>query len=500
MTVHLVGAGPGDPGLITVRGADLLARADVVIYDRLSAVELLDLAPSTAERICVAKAPNGPTVPQERINELLVEHGRRSGCVVRLKGGDPFVFARGGEEVATLIEAGIDFEVVSGITSAIAAPAAAGIPVTMRHSSTSFTVVTGHEDPAKGFTSVDWDALGRIGGTIVLLMGVGRIQAIVDALLEAGRSPETPAAAVRWGTRPAQSSVRSTLIGLPEAIRAADLGPPATIVIGEVAGLDLGWFDRRPLFGRSVVVTRARAQASELCARLRALGAEVIEAPTIETVDPEDGGVAMTEALHQIPHGRYRWLVVTSPNGASRVLGACHDARALAGVKVAAIGPGTRDRLAGGGIIADLVPGRSVAEGLLEVFETAPPEGGRVLLARAASAREVLPDGLAELGWKVDDVPAYRTRAVEADDETRQAVSEADLVTFTSSSTVENLLDAVGADKVPARIVSIGPITSTTVAERGLEVTAEAAEATLDGLVTAVCEALEASDQPGSEG
>jgi len=477
MTVYLVGAGPGDPGLLTVRGAELLRRADVVVHDRLSAEELLDLAPADALRIDVGKSPGNARVPQSGINDLLVEHGRTARTVVRLKGGDPTVFARGGEEAMALAEAGIPFEIVPGITSAIAVPAYAGIPVTQRFSSTSFTVVTGHEDPSIGDEgSVDWDAVARVGGTIVILMGVGRLRAITDRLLAAGRDPDTPAAAVTWGTRPEQRTVRATLATLADQ----DVASPATIVIGAVAGLDLAWFERRPLFGRTVVVTRARAQASTLVARLRELGAETVEVPSIRIDDPADGGAALRDAIAR--RGTYDWVVVTSPNGADRLLAAMRDARDLGTASVAAIGPGTAAALRAGNVVADLVPERFVAEGLLEVF----PEGpGRVLIARAAEARDVLPEGLRERGFEVDVVEAYRTVPGRPTEAEQAAVAAADVVTFTSSSTVRNFLAVVG-DVVPPVVACIGPVTADTARELGLTVDVEAAEHTIDGLVDAL--------------
>lgn len=479
MTVYLVGAGPGDPGLLTVRGAELLRRADVVVHDRLSAEELLDLAPARAQRIDVGKVPGHARVPQEGINELLVEHGRTGATVVRLKGGDPTVFARGGEEAQALADAGVPFEFVPGITSAIAVPAYAGIPVTQRFSSTSFTVVTGHEDPAIGEDgSMDWDAVARVGGTIVVLMGVGRIQKICDRLMAAGRPADTPAAAVIWGTRAEQRTVRATL----GTLAAQDLESPATIVIGAVAGLDLAWFERRPLFGRSVVVTRARAQASSLVARLRELGAATVEIPAIRIDDPADGGAALRAAVADLAGND--WVVVTSPNGARRLLAECRDARAFGDAKVAAIGPGTADALREGNVEADLVPERFVAEGLLEVFPDPPAGGGRVLLARAAEARDVLPETLRERGWTVDVVEAYRTVQGTPSPDELAAAAEADIVTFTSSSTVRNFLAV--CDTVPPVVACIGPITADTAREHGLTVDVEADVHTIDGLLAAL--------------
>lgn len=484
MTVYLVGAGPGDPGLLTVRGAEVLARADVVVHDRLSAQELLDLAPAHAERIDVGKAPKAHRMAQDDISALLVERGRTGQTVVRLKGGDPFVFARGSEEAAALAAAGVAYEVVPGITSALAVPAYAGIPVTQRFSSTSFTVVTGHEDPTSGEGTVDWDAVARTGGTLLILMGVGRWAKIADRLLAAGLPPETPTAAVRWGTRPDQSTVRATLATLGHH----ELAAPSVIVVGAVAAEELTWFEDRPLFGRTVVVTRARAQASGLAARLRELGAAVVEAPAIEIGDPADGGASLRDAVAGI--ASFDWVVLTSPNGVHRTFAHLPDARALAATKVAAIGPGTAEALAGYRVVADLVPERFVAESLLTALPAPPPEGGRILLARAAVARDVLPDGLRAAGWEVTVAEAYRTRPAELDADDLAAIAAADAVTFTSSSTVTHFCDAVGADHVPPTVVSIGPITSATARDRGLTVTAEADPHTIDGLVAAVLAAL----------
>jgi uroporphyrinogen III methyltransferase/synthase len=484
MTVYLVGAGPGDPGLITVRGAELLARADVVVFDRLAHPSLLDLAPSGAERIDVGKAPGRVAMDQDGINATLVEHGLAGRLVVRLKGGDPFVFGRGGEEAEALIDAGVPFEVVPGITSAIAAPAYAGIPVTHRGLSTHVTIVTGHEDPAKGSTDTDWPALARAGGTLVILMGAGRLATIVDLLMANGRAPETPVAAVRWGTRAEQSTTRATLA----TITALGVASPSAIVVGPVAGLDLAWFEARPLFGRRIVVTRAREQASGLRTRLEELGAEVIELPTI-TIEP------LPVAVPRL--GDIAWLVFTSANGVdgffTRGLAARElDARSLGAVRVAAIGPGTAAALARFGVRPDLVPERFVAESLLEAF---PPalSGERVVLARAEQARDVLPEGLERLGYAVEVLPVYRTVAATPDpaDLERVRAGEVDAITFTSSSTVTNFCDLVGGLPDPApEIVSIGPVTSDTARARGLTVTAEADPHTIDGLVTALLATL----------
>jgi len=485
MTVYLVGAGPGDPGLLTRRGEALLRHADVVVYDRLASPTLLELAPDHAELVDVGKAPGRAAMAQEQINELLVARGAENLEVVRLKGGDPFVFGRGGEEAESCIAAGVPFEVVPGVTSAIAAAAYAGIPVTHRGLSTSFTVVTGHEDPTKAGSDTDWNALARAGGTLVVLMGAGRVGTIAEALIAGGRAPSTPVAAVRWGTRPNQRTLRGTLATL------ADLGveSPSAIVIGDVAGLDLAWFESRPLFGRRIVVTRAREQASELRIRLELLGAEVIELPSI-ALQPIDFDLPALDA--------YAWLVFTSANGVEAFFDrglarAGLDARALGAARVAAIGPGTERSLARRGIRADLVPERFVAEALVAAFPKPDPAGARVLIARAEQARDVLPEGLDGLGYAVDVLAVYRTVPTEPDatDVARVRGGEVDAITFTSSSTVTNFCDAIGPlGATRPSVISIGPITSQTARERGLEVDAEADPHTIDGLVAAVLAAI----------
>lgn len=485
MTVFLVGAGPGDPGLLTRRGGELLATAEVVVHDRLANPALLDLAPAEARRISVGKAPGNVEMTQDQINAVLVEHGVAGKRVVRLKGGDPFVFGRGGEEAEALAAAGVPFEVVPGITSAIAAPAYAGIPVTHRGLSTHVTVVTGHEDPAKGRTDVEWEALARAGGTLVILMGASRVGDVAARLVAGGLAPDTPVAAVRNGTRPDQHTVRATLATI------ADVGvrAPSAIVVGAVAALDLAWFETRPLFGKRVVVTRAREQASELRVRLEALGAEVLELPAIR-VEPID---VVLPAL-----GGYSWLVFTSANGVRAFFergmdAAGLDARALGGLRLAAIGPGTAAALEARGLRPDLVPERFVAESLLEGFPEPGAPGERVLLARAEQARDVLPEGLGERGYVVDVLAVYRTVPAQPDPALVERVRAGgvDAVTFTSSSTVTNFLDAVGPIPDPRPVVvSIGPVTSATARDLGVPADAEAVEHTIDGLVQTVLECL----------
>jgi uroporphyrinogen III methyltransferase/synthase len=481
VTVYLVGAGPGDPGLLTRRGEELMRAADVVVYDRLAPAALLALARPDAELVDVGKAPGRAALTQDEINALLVARARDGNAVVRLKGGDPFVFGRGGEEAEACRASGVDFEVVPGVTSAIAAPAYAGIPVTHRGVSTHFTVVTGHEDPTKDGSDTDWDALARSGGTLVILMGAGRVAEIIKALIAGGRDPETPAAAVQWGTRPEQRTVRATLATIADA----GVEAPSAIVVGDVAALDLGWFERKPLFGKTVVVTRAREQTSELRARLETLGAAVIELPAI-TIEPIDFTVPDLTA--------YDWLVFTSANGvthfARQLDAAGRDARAVAPVKIAAIGPGTADALRDFGIHADLVPVRFVAEGLLDEF---PPGPGRVLLARAEVARDVLPEGLARKGYDVEVLPVYRTVTTAPDPAVLARIRDGvDAITFTSSSTVTNFCDTINAlpDPQPL-VVSIGPVTSETARARGIRVDAEADPHTIEGLITALLGAVD---------
>lgn len=492
MTVYLVGAGPGDPGLLTMRGAEVLAAADVVVYDRLSVAALLDLAPAGAERISVAKSAGRAVMAQEDINALLVERGLTGRTIVRLKGGDPFVFARGGEEVAALAAAGVHFEIVPGVTSAIAVPAYAGIPVTLRHSSTSFTVITGHEDPDKG-DEIDWDAVARLGGTIVILMGVGRLATIAGRLIDGGLPPDTPAAAVRWGTRPNQRTVRATL----GTIASQPLEAPSVIVIGQVAAIDLSWFESRPLFGKRVVVTRPRHQVSALTRRLVEEGADPVVVPTIEIAEPLDGGAALRSAIADLR--RFDWVVFTSANGAGRFCDQLRDGRDLGGVRLAAIGPGTADVLADHNLVADLVPERFIAESLLEAFPLPHDHGHqhrRVLLARAEVARDVLPDGLRAMGWEVVVVDVYRTIPAVPTDGQREEVLGADVVTFTSSSTVENWVRAFGVDTVPPIVACIGPVTADTAHRAGMRVDIVADVHTIDGLVDALVERVAHSDRP----
>jgi uroporphyrinogen III methyltransferase/synthase len=475
--VYLVGAGPGDPGLLTARAIEVLGRAEVVLHDKLIPREALAYAPASAEVVDVGKIGGGPQVPQDETERLLVEHARGGRVVVRLKGGDPLVFGRGGEEARALREAGIGFEIVPGVTAGIAAPAYAGIPVTFRGASSAVAFVTGHEDPAKPETAIDWPALARFPGTLVFYMGVRQLPRIAAQLIAGGRPGDQPAAIVERGTLPGQRSLVATLATLPASAEEAAIRAPAVTVIGDVAALgdELGWFEHRPLSGRTVVVTRARAQASALAARLRELGAAVVEAPAIRTEPLEV----------ELPDPRTFDLVcVTSPNGAERLLEEAGDARALAGPIIAAIGPGTARALRAGGIAADLVPERAVAESLVEALAGLPVS--RALVARAEEGRDVLPDALRERGAHVEVVALYRTVAEPLDDAAREAVAGADYVTFTSASSVRSFLASAGALDTTTRIVSIGPATSAALREHGAEPHVEAAVHTPDGLVDAL--------------
>jgi uroporphyrinogen III methyltransferase/synthase len=474
MTVYLVGAGPGDPGLLTVRGRELVEGCEAIVYDRLADPRIVALAPETAERIYAGKRPGEHAMTQERLSALLVELGGRLGHVVRLKGGDPFVFGRGGEEALALEAAGIPFEVVPGVSSAYAVPAYAGIPVTQRGMATQVTFVTGHEDPAKPESALDWSSLAATPGTLVFLMGVGALAENARRLIAHGMAADTPAAVISHGTRPDQRTVTAPLARIAE--EAAALPAPAITVVGEVARLreHLAWFEHRPLHGRRIAVTRARAQASVLRARLEELGAAVVEAPAIRieplAFDPPD-------------LASFDLLVLTSANGVERVLPA--DVRALAGVTVAAIGAATAEALSAHGIVADVVPERAVGEALLA--ELGDVSGTRALVAAAEGARDVLPDGLAAGGAEVTVLRTYRSVPEPVDAE---AVLAADLVTFTSSSTVTNLLGAMdGLDLSGMRAVSIGPVTSASLREAGIEPVAEADPHDVSGLVRAVVEA-----------
>jgi uroporphyrinogen III methyltransferase / synthase len=487
--VYLVGAGPGDPGLMTRRSLELIATADAILYDRLIPAGALEGAGQDAELRYVGKEPGAAALTQEETNQLLVELGRAGKRVVRLKGGDPFVFGRGGEEAEALAAAGVPFEVVPGVTAGVAAPAYAGIPVTHRDAASAVAFVTGHEDPDKPDSALDWDALARFPGTLVFYMGIKNLPLIAERLTAAGRSPKEPAAVVERGTLPRQRTVVDTLAGIAARAEQEGVRAPAITLVGAAVALrdTLAWLKRRPLHGEVVAVTRARAQASGLAARLRELGAEVVETPAIR-IEPRPLDGELLAAVQRI--GDYALVCLTSPNGVRLLFDALaetgRDARALAGATVAAIGPGTAAELERRGVRADVVPERFVAEALVEALEAVEVEGRRVLVARAAEARSVLPDALRGRGAEVDDVALYETVAEPLGDAERAALERATYVTFTSSSTVRFLLESGVRPPEGARIVSIGPVTSATAQEHGLTVDVEAERHDVDGLVEAL--------------
>jgi uroporphyrinogen III methyltransferase/synthase len=492
MTVHLVGAGPGDPGLLTSRALELIAAADVIVHDRLIPETALDHARADATLLYVGKEAGEHSLPQAEIEALLVDYGSRGLDVVRLKGGDPFVFGRGGEEAEALRAAGIPFEIVPGVTAGVAAPAYAGIPLTYREGSSAVALLTGHEDPDKDGGSLDWAALAAFPGTLVVYMGVGRLASIAKRLLEGGRDRDEPAAVVQRGTFPDQRVVSATLSTIAQAAAAEEIASPAILIFGAVAGLRgrLAWAEERPLAGVSVAVTRARAQLEWLTHRLRTLGAAVVEAPVIR-IERIDGPAPDLE--------RYDLVCLTSANGVhalfDRLAAVGRDARSLSGSRVAAIGPGTAAALRQHGVLADLVPERFVAEGLLDALGGTPVS--RALIARAEQAREVLSEALRARGAEVDVVVLYRTVAEQLSDEQAAAVVAADYVTFTSSSTVHNLVAATGVARLgKARLVSIGPVTSATLREYGLDAHVEASRHDMGGLVDALVADVASSPVP----
>ncbi len=498
-TVFLVGAGPGDPGLLTVRAAELIGRADAVVYDALVSPAILERCRPGARLEYVGKRGGSHSRTQEETNALLVRMAGEHASVVRLKGGDPFVFGRGGEEVLTLAAAGVPFEVVPGVTAGVAAPAYAGIPVTQRGTAASVTFATGHEDPTKPESDLDWEHLAHGAATLVFYMGVGRMEENFRRLIDAGRRAETPAAVVEWGTYPRQRTVTGTLATLPALAKEAGIGAPALVVVGDVVLLRerMRWFDARPLSGRRVVVTRARAQASELSFALEALGAETMELPTIRIEDPADAGPLRDAAARA---GEMDWVVFTSANAVERFWTALQaggrDARALGRARVAAIGTGTAAALEARGILSDLVPDVFIGEAVAKAIAAAGSlQGARVLLPRAEVAREALPDGLRARGAMVEEVAAYRTVADGSGaDGVRRALAagEVDWVTFTAASTVRHFADLAGADLGRARVASIGPITSEAARDAGLTVDVEAEEHTIAGLVEAIRRSEEA--------
>jgi len=488
--VYLVGAGPGDPTLMTARSLALIASADAIFYDRLIPPGALEGAREDAELTYVGKQAGVPSVAQEEIAERLIKAARAGLSVVRLKGGDPFVFGRGGEEGELLRSAGIEFEIVPGVTAGVAAAAYAGIPLTHRGDASAVAFLTGHEDLEKAETALDWSALAAFPGTLVFYMGLRRLAENAAALIGAGRDPNEPAAVIERGTLTGQRTLTATLSTIAAAARAEEIAAPALLVIGKVVKRrrELAWLERRPLHGRRVIVTRARAQAASLACALRDLGAEALELPAIR-IEPRIDSPEVQGATEQI--SEYSLICLTSPNGARLFLEALNvaglDARALGEATVAAIGPGTARALARGGILADIVAENFLAESLVKALAGIEVKGRRVLLARALDAREIIPEHLRERGAELDVIVLYETVREEPDAEALQAAQGADYVTFTSSSTVRNLTEALGRRfPASARVVSIGPLTSEAARRAGLEVHVEAERHDLDGLIAAI--------------
>jgi uroporphyrinogen III methyltransferase/synthase len=495
--VYLVGAGPGDPGLLTVKGKECIEKADVVVYDFLAAPTLLAHASPTAEQIYVGKKGGDHTLSQDGINNLLVEKAQAGNTVTRLKGGDPFIFGRGGEEAEVLIAAGIPFEVVPGVTSAVAAPAYAGIPLTHRKFTSTLAFITGHEDPTKENSNINWDALATGIGTLVFLMGVKNLPHIVKRLIDHGKPTDTPVALVRWGTTTKQQTVTGTLQTIVENVSAAGLKSPSIIVVGKVVTLreSMKWFEKRPLLGKRVVVTRARKQASDLVKRLTDMGAECLEYPTIEIVPTEDS-TPLDDAIAGITG--YDWLVFTSVNGVKfffdRLFKNGKDARALGNIKIATIGPATSKQVEQYGLVSDIIPETYRAESILNAFTDIDIKGKKVLLPRADGARPILPVEMEKMGARVDEIITYRARPVtDKADHLISCLEEKsiDLVTFTSSSTVTNFNALLPRERFKElmdgiTVASIGPVTTDTARELGFDVHLTAGEYTIPGL----CEAI----------
>ncbi len=497
--VYLVGAGPGSPGLITVRALECIRKADVIIYDYLSNPVFLKSAKPSVKIIYAGKKAGNHALSQAAIQRLMIREARAGRTVIRLKGGDPFLFGRGGEEAENLHKLRIPFEVVPGVTAATAAPAFAGIPITHRSHASAVAMITGHEDPAKigdqkFRTSIDYKNLAQFRGTLVFFMGVERAARIASELIRNGKNPSTPAAIVRWGTTGKQQTLTGKLVEIGKRAQKSGFRPPALIVVGDVVGLrkQLNWFEKLPLFGKRIVVTRTRNQAGELRKRLEELGADVLELPTIEIQPPEDP-TPLRQAISRIH--LFDWLVFTSPNGVdfffAEFLKRRGDIRRLGEVRLAAIGPATAARLQERGLSVDLMPRAYVAEQVAAAMKKTPGRG-RVLLARADIARDALPRLLRQAGYAVEDVIAYRTKRPAKSEAVAELMERgADLVTFTSSSTAENFAGLVGKKrirKIPGqpRFVSIGPITSATMQKLGLKVAREAKVYTIQGLVDCI--------------
>ena len=494
-TVYLVGAGPGDPELVTLKAKKLIESADVLLYDFLAPQEVLDWASPNAEVIYVGKHGGDHTLPQETINSLLVEKAKAGKRVVRLKGGDPFIFGRGGEEAEVLVNAGVPFEMIPGISSAIAAPLYAGIPLTHRSNTSSIVLVTGHETPNKDCSAVPWNKIASGGHTIVILMGMKHLRANIQCLLDGGIDPDTPVAIIRWGTRPDQLTITATVATIADEADRTGIKAPAIIVIGDVVRHRerLKWFEVKPLFGKRILVTRTREQANELSILLKEAGAFVYEVPTIEIV-PTPDSAEVNAALDKLPD--CDWVVLTSVNGVKLLVEALRgrggDVRDLAGKRIAAIGPATAKAIEDLALKVDLVPKEYKAEGLAEALGKKGIRGKRFLLARASAARDALPKKIKEMGGETVIAPIYDARAPAG---SAQKIKEllnkgkVEIAVFTSSSTVRNFMDmAHGADTSKIRIASIGPVTSQTARELGLEVHIQPAEYTIPALVNSIIE------------
>jgi uroporphyrinogen III methyltransferase/synthase len=495
--VYLVGAGPGDPGLITAKGLRCIEEADVLVYDYLAAKVFLRHAHPDCERIYVGKQGGDHTLSQDRINQLIVDKAKAGNIVTRLKGGDPFIFGRGGEEAEILVQAGIPFEVVPGVTSAIAGPAYAGIPLTHRQYTSTLAFVTGHEDPTKDESSIDWTALARGIGTLVFFMGVKNLPHIVQKLRQNGRPAHTPVAVVRWGTTPRHKTVTGTLKDIVPIVQQAGIKAPALIVVGEVVTLreTLQWFENKPLLGKRIVVTRARAQASDLRHELTELGAECIECPTIKVVAP-DSWDPLDKAIANL--NNYQWLIFTSINGVNaffeRLFLRGFDARALGHLRTATIGPATSRGLRKFGLNTDILPETYQAESVVEAFAKESVQGQKILLPRAKEARVILPQELKRMGAEVDEVTAYQTiQAADGQSELIRALQnkDVDMLTFTSSSTVRNfkaLLPEKGNRQLleDVTVACIGPITAQTAKELGFTTDITAERFTISGLMEAI--------------
>ncbi|NPA95003.1 MAG: uroporphyrinogen-III C-methyltransferase [Thermodesulfobacteria bacterium] len=494
--VYLVGAGPGDPGLLTLRGKELIEKAEVIIYDRLASPRIMEFANPDAEKIYVGKRVGKHVANQQEINDLILQKAKEGKRVVRLKGGDPFIFGRGGEEAQILASHGIPFEIVPGVTSAIAVPAYAGIPLTHRSYTASVAFITGHRRFDTKEADVDWEGLAKGVGTLVFLMGMTNLPNIVDNLIRFGRSPDTPVAIIRWGTTPLQESLTGTLSDIVSKVKEAGFRPPAIIVVGDVCKVreDLNWFEKQPLLGKKVLVTRTRQQASELVRLLERKGAGCIECPTIEVRQVEDLSI-LDDAIKNASN--FDWIIFTSPNAVKffflRVDQLGMDVRALGNAKIATVGSSTAKALEQHHIRVDAVPDDFRAEGLLEFFSKKDMTGKKVLIPRAVKAREILPEGLREMGAEVVVAPAYETVPPQVAPQTLELLEDEkiDVVTFTSSSTVNNFFKAVPEHLVKkvmdqAKIACIGPVTAKTAEKRGLKVDILPEKSTIPSMVEAI--------------